>query len=96
VTAALGRPPAYPPLRQSVNRFADANSARITEAMSVGLPLFGDVKSVTPGTPPTITITWFGMTCPARYLNSYTPVLGDRVAFGYDGKQIVVFGKVIG
>ena len=85
-----------PALRQAVNRYADANSARIAEAMTVGIPLFGDVKTVTAGSPPTITITWFGMRCPARYLNSYTPVVGDRVAFGYDGKQIVVFGKVIG
>lgn len=83
-------------MRQKVNRFADGNSARITEAMTVGVPLFGDVKTVTAGSPATITITWFGMECPARYLNSYTPVVGDRVAFGYDGKQIVVFGKVIG
>ena len=83
-------------MQQEIFRFADANSARIAEAMTTGIPLFGTVKTVTPGSPATITITWFGKECPARYLNSYTPIAGDRVAFGYDGKQIVVFGKVIG
>jgi hypothetical protein len=90
----------HPRLAHAVRRFADANSARITTAAATGVPLFGNVATVTPGAgaggTAAITVTWFGQRVPAKYLNSYTPVVGDRVAFGYDGKQVVVFGKVIG
>lgn len=90
----------HPRLRQAINRYQDASSARVAEAETPGFPYFGDVASVTPGAgvngTAAITITWFGRECPAQYVNSYTPQLGDRVAFGYDGKQIIVVGKSIG
>lgn len=88
-------------LRQKVHRFADQQSQRIADAAAMPVVFFATITTVTAGGArdgnALVKVTWFGRENRVNgYVNTYTPVVNDRVVCAYDGVQVVVLGKVIG